>query len=155
MQRRGHKRDAQCWNAGEIFHQLYILYCPNTQNLSPTKSMVKNTQLQLVWDTVSMYQRNICGVSTIYRNIILSTCGILLFVWTFCIINSKWVSRGFKGKKQEGKKRPKRKFRVAFGRSHHDETGRNYNRIPFLDPIMGREVPRTRGTCTLSYICVC
>lgn len=52
----------------------------------------------------------------------------------------------FKGKKQEKKKRPKRNFRVAFSGSHHDETGRNYNRIPFLDPIMGREAPRTRGT---------
>lgn len=58
-----------------------------------------------------------------------------------------------KGKKQERKKRrPKGKYRVVFGVSHHDETGRNYNRIPFLDPAMGREAQRIRGNC--SYITV-
>lgn len=60
----------------------------------------------------------------------------------------------FKGKKQERKKRrPKGKYRVVFGVSHHDETGRNYNRIPFLDPAMGREAQRIRGNC--SYILPC
>lgn len=59
-----------------------------------------------------------------------------------------------KGKKQERKKRrPKGKYRVVFGVSRHDETGRNYNRIPFLDPVMGREAQRIRGNC--SYITVC
>lgn len=59
-----------------------------------------------------------------------------------------------KGKKQERKKRrPKGKYRVVFGVRHHDETGRNYNRIPFLDPAMGREAQRIRGNC--SYILPC
>lgn len=59
-----------------------------------------------------------------------------------------------KGKKQERKKRrPKGKYRVVFGLSHHDETGRNYNRIPFLYPVMGREAQRIRGNC--SYILPC
>lgn len=59
-----------------------------------------------------------------------------------------------KGKKQKRKKRrPKGKYQVVFGVSHHDETGRNYNRIPFLDPATGREAQRIRGNC--SYILPC
>lgn len=61
----------------------------------------------------------------------------------------------FKGKKQERKKRrPNGKYRVVFGVSHHDETGKNYNRIPFLDPAMGREAQRIRGNCSFITVCV-